>query len=176
MKKIIFTFVVLVMTTCYGYAQNTLPIDSKEEAIDILKGNEFFDILRYTADSMANIDRFVREICKIVPVDQEKSDLLKAQLLSVLQKKEGYSQHWSLLYWPIGQAPDFGVNIKAVLKDNFNVADYEKVLSQAEKNLNTAYSAYRYLVVLQKEELDWVVLGFTSTSEHIKKVYDYFGI
>lgn len=176
MKKWIFTFAVLIMATCYGYSQRAPEIDTKEEAIAILKSSDFFYILRYPEDSVTNVNRFVREIDKIVYSDQQKSDQLKVQLLSVFQKKEGYSQQWSLLYWPVGQVPYFGSSIQAVLRDNFSASDYEKISSLTAKDLNTAYSAYQYLVALQKEELGWLVLGFTSTPEHIKKVYEYFGI
>lgn len=177
MRKIIFLLTALVTAT-FCYSQSISQINSKEDAIAILTHNNLFDILRYPADSVANVDRFVREINQVIPLDPQKSNQLKAQLLSVLQKKEGFSEHWSLLYWPVEQTPILGTNIRAVLKDNFSNSEYEKITSQISNKLSIAQTAYRFLVSYQRErqsEEDRMI-SFSSNAEYLKQVYEYFGI
>ena len=173
MKKWMFIlFTVFTVATVYqGYAQNT-----PEKDIAILRGSELLDILRHETDTLANIDRFVGEIHKIVPLDQQKSDLLKKGILAVLQKKEGWGKDWSLLYWPIGRSPFVGSNTNKLLKDNFSPSDYEKLSDQLSKELETAVSAYKRLTELHKTRENWVSLGFISLPDYIQMIYEYFDI
>lgn len=176
-----FLFAAIVLFVSYsGYAQDLPKFEgSTEDAIGIVRNSYFVPMLTYAADTLLNIDRFIREVDKIVPVDRQKKGQLEIQLLSVLQKKEGYSMDWSLIYWPLGRAPFVGSNVDAVLKDNFSSSEYEKLSEQLSKNLITTISAYQFLFYLQKEELekqDYFIIGFPDNPRLIKGVYDYFDI
>ncbi len=176
MKRILFLLTTLVAVAHWGNAQDRPHIDSRDEAIAILKNSEFFDILRNPTDTINNIDRFVSEINRIVSIDQQQSNRLKAQILSVLQKKEGFPQDWSLIYWPLGQFPFVGSNINHVLKANFSASDYARLSDQLSKNLGTAVSAYARLAESHKTKENWASIGFIDMPDYIKMIYEYFGI
>jgi hypothetical protein len=173
MKKLIISlFTVFMAATVHqGYAQNT-----PQEAIAILRVSGFIDILRNPTDTLANVDRFIGELNKIFPVDQQKHSLLKERILSVLRKKEGFSEDRSLIYWPLGQYPFVGSNIDRVLKDNFSISVCEKLSGQLAKNLKVTITAYEYLVKRHKINENLAALGFIDTPDYINMIYEYFDI
>jgi hypothetical protein len=173
MKKLIVSlFTVFTVVTAYqSHAQNT-----PEKDIAILRSSELLDILRLNTDILANVDRFVGEIHKIVPLNQQKSDFLKKEMLAILQKQEGGAENWSLLYWPIDRSPFLGSSIDKLLKDNFSPSDYEKLSDQLSTKLETAVSAYNRLTELHKTRVDAVDFCLNSMARYIQMIYEYFGI
>ncbi|MDR2912670.1 MAG: hypothetical protein LBV38_05150 [Alistipes sp.] len=178
MKNFVFLLSAFFMLLPYcGYAQYGPKFEgSKEEAIAILRNNEFLDILRYPKDSLGNVERFINELSKIAPIEPQNSELLKRQLLSVIKKKEGYWTDWSLVCWPIGKLPFIGSGADKVLKDNFSVAEYEIMSEQLLANMITATATYAYLTELHMVMEEWVVRGFIDGSDYIEMIYDYFDI
>ncbi len=96
MKRLLFSFLFFAMAVG-GHAQDTLQIDSKEEAIAILRSNKFFEILRNPTDTLENIDRFINEIGQITPIDQQKIDLLKPQFY--LASQDPRNRQGGILFW-----------------------------------------------------------------------------
>ncbi len=161
-----------------GHVQNTNNPGDKEESVKILKNSEFINILRHSADEYAfdNVDRFIVEINKIIPVDQLKKKVLKTELLSVIQEKKGVSHDWYLVFLPWGETPYIGQDIYNVLKNNFSASDYGRLSNQLSNNLTAAYYAYDYLAKLYTVEKGNGVRGFIDKPEYIDMIYQYFGI
>ena len=149
---------------------------SKEETITILRNSEFLTILRYPADTLNNVNRFIDEVNKITILDLQKNELLKTELLSALQKKEGAWTDWTLICWPIRRPPFIGTSIDKVLKDKFSFSEYEKLSEQLSANLIRASSAYEYLTKLHMDMEEWVVRGFIDGADYIDMIYKYFDI
>ena len=179
MKKSCFLLIVFVVTMISGgYAQNTPKFDSKEEAITIVRNSEFINILRYLndEDKSANVDRFINEVNKIVPVDSQKKEQLKTRLLFAVQGKIEDLSDFSLIHWSRGNSPYIGSGIFAVLKDNFSASEYDILSKQLPENLTIAASAYLYLSDLYKTLEGWVVGAPTDMPHYIEWVYEYFDI
>jgi len=178
-NSIVFLFTVFLAITHSHYAQGTVPIDSKEEAIAILKANNFMEILRNPTDTLTNIDRFIKEIDKIIPINQEKISILKTQILPALQNRDRDSQYWSLLFWPWHAGSlHVGLNVNHILKSNFSITDYEKISEQLSCNLTKTNEAYLYLARVRNKELtgEESPLITPGSRESLENVYSYFGI
>ena len=178
MKKIGFLIVMLFSAVSYhSYAQHSVPKfeGSKEEAIAILRNSEFINILRHVEDqdSSDNIDRFLVEVDRIVPMDRQKREALKAKLLDV-PPKDIRAQSW-LMHTAIN-VPSIAPSILKILEETFSASDYEKLEEQLTANQITAISAYEYLTEQHMVMEEWVIRGFISLPEYIEMIYDYFDI
>ena len=181
MKKIGFLLILFFSAVSYqSYAQYSVSKfeGSKEEAIAILRNSEFVNILRHVEDqdSSDNIDRFLVEVDRIVPMDRQKREVLKTKLLDVPKKDTQIKRSGWLTRAPINFPPYITPNALKVLQETFSTSDYEKLEEQLTANQITAISAYEYLTEQHMVMEEWVIRGFISVPEYIEMIYDYFDI
>jgi hypothetical protein len=158
MKKIVlFLFAILVISNC-GFSQNNEApkFDSKEDAIKALKENYLYMYFKNPEDTIANIDRFIDEVNKIVPFDNEKRINIKASILSEIKQTEKSMTVNHVLGLNTYNIPNFipvmGINVNDILKSSFSSSDYEKIHDGILKDrINTRF-AYNYLSQLYKEK------------------------
>ncbi len=154
-----------------GFAQDSVSIASKEDAIEILRSSEFVQIYRFTDDDRGNVERLLREIDKTIPIDDDKKILLRNQLLDAAQ----------LVVWPMDRPPFIGTAVDAMLKNNFNTTEYEILSSRLTEGMENAVGAYYYLKSVYKEQTEReagepVIFSLTHTPSFVNMIYEYFDI
>lgn len=180
MIRIVYLFFLVVFAQ-KGYAQET-SVCSKEQAISILQNSEFINIHRsFDEDKPVSVEKFIIEIDKIVPLDEETRQVLSEQLLAMVQTEQQYVVNNSLIFWSITTQPFIGPSALDILKDNFSALEYEKLSAGLLSGWLTAIEAYDFLRMVWKEEFEKeigesVTLTFPGSNDGIDFLYDYFDI
>lgn len=87
MKNLIGLFAVVMVIINCGFSQNSAsPQFTKETAIATLRANYLFMYFKSTEDTTANINRFIDDVNKIVPVDNGKRNVLRTQILAAIRQ------------------------------------------------------------------------------------------
>lgn len=166
-KYILLPAVFMAITIQFGFAQASPGIKSKEEAIAILRSNEFLQIYRTPNCDSVNVEKFIKEIDKIVHLEAETAGNLKEQLLR--------SAECEIVIWPLS-APFISKEVGNVLRNNFTDSEYNELSSELAEKLIKMSDAYRYLSSLRQQKEGVVPFGYPGNSEYIDTIYDYFDI
>ena len=136
------------------------------------------NIFRYRTDedSSANVDRFLIEVERVMPLDQQKRELLKSQMIDIPRKDTRIKGSGWLLGYYSSAPPMIGRSLLAVLKDNFSDSEYELLSEQLSANLTKAVSAYEYLTELKMAEEGQTIRVVTGLPNEIPRLYKYFDI
>lgn len=126
----------------------------------------------YGANLKRAVGLFVGEVDKIVGVTQPE---LKEQLLSVVEKREGYANDYTILFWNALGRPFIGRSILDVLRQNFSDADYTMLSEALSARATEAVSAYEYLSKAFQRD-NPLVYGVDYYLGYIEMVYEYFEI
>ena len=169
-----------ISTDC-GFGQNYEPPQiPKEDAIAAIKENSLYMYFGYPEDTVANINLFINNINKAVPMDKEKGDTIKVLILSKLKQPKEKKLHNDVLYdvhyftefertlaknandivndlleiWH--RLPNFipvmGINANDIIKESFTHEDYEKIYERLLKDNKYARYIYRALRYLYTEK------------------------
>ncbi|MDR2894266.1 MAG: hypothetical protein LBU97_02250 [Alistipes sp.] len=154
----IFLTTLFVLTLHYSNAQEwkVVPEFTKENCIALVRDNYLFQYFRNPTDTLANLDRFVETVNKIVPIGTEKKESLKEQLLiSVNQqtdKLDVNSQIRNTLSPTWGYVPLLGGRADDVLLANFTEAEYQLIFDVTSWEKWSASYASSELRIMQKKE------------------------
>jgi len=182
LRYLIPLFLISATTICSGLCQTGSPtwIGSKEKAMLTLHDSDLFKTLRNPADTLGNVDRFLKRINYIVPISKSTEARIKALLLEgIQQNNEHVDRSYTLLSENSGQIPVMGLNVDEILKEHFKTEDCEMISIQQSNHNQAAISAYSYLVKLYKEEKsteNLVVVGCSDTKMFIDMIFDYYDI
>ena len=207
MKNLTLTLLFAVFSIFCGHAQYIFVEDpdySREEAISILKENYVFMYLRHPADTVATLDRFVETLNRIVPIGDGKREAIKAQALAAVQKQTIFggdmrtermnaqteklpSIDWQIQILVIGTPnlenyiPLLAGNVDAVIRANFNDADYAMIYKTLYDERNKARGAYRVLGDYFRSEAPEKIEGIGAAREtyaevRFNKIFDHYNI
>ena len=152
-----------------------------EEAIATIKANYLYMYFGYPKDTEANINQFIDNISKAVPVSKEKGDKIKKLILDKIKRKGTTISVYQVLRLDMWyDLPDFilimGINADDILLDCFDYSDYENICSKLETDKIFAKEAYDYLETLYKRiEHKWEVHNMLK-EYRLNSIFKYYGI
>ena len=159
-KNVLFLFATVVIWICCGFGQSYESHQfTKEEAITVIKESYLFMWFRYPKDTVANINRLVDNINKVVPVSNEKRGEVIASILFEIRQTEKIlsvndvldSRGWQQRVNLPNFIPIMGINANDIIKSSFSSSDYEKIYDRLVNDRIHARNAYGYLFQLYNE-------------------------
>ena len=167
-----------------------------QEAINTIRANYLFMFFRQPNDTTANINRLIRDINRVVPVDREANARIREQILAEMwqawQPNREQSQ-WQAFYKSPNSTftlnrfdiPDFipimGINANEIIRNNFSEADYKKIYERLVQDRIDARRAYLQLRTLYNQGKscwsDWVIdNGIDSEMTVFHTIFEHFNI
>jgi|GEM_PF-3491098 len=186
-KLLFVAFLFSALSAGSAFSQNNeAPRFTKDEAIAVLRANYLFMYFKNPEDTTANIDRFIDNVDRIVPVDADKRVRLKTLILSVLNNmgpREPTANAELSQLLDVEQNMNYillmGIGIGDILKHNFTLAEYETIYNELISERHTAKIAYYNLSKLYKEEpfnKDIVFVNWANPKGFLDKVFKYYGV
>ena len=169
-----------------GYSQDRSPVNySTEECISIFRNNYLFTYFRNPADTVATLDCFIATVDRIVPIDNDKKERIKEQILSEVRQPDtrNLSDQIDFLvgYFPTtatDQIPFMDINVNEIIRANFSVREYaliDKTIADERKNGRIAlWSLYQRYKDLTGEEISGPVETWFELL--VDTMFDYFDI
>lgn len=137
---------------------------------------------RNPADTVANLNRFIETVDRIVPLSDEKKEMIMEQALSeVRQQKEKLpltDQMFNLTFSIEEHITLMGTNIIDVMRNNFNDEEFARLYNTMEREMRWAIFAQNVLDVnIHKGTTPKTRAGEAPKQiDRLNLVFDRFGI
>ncbi len=168
MKKYTLLLLLIAVAIKGSFAQDLSGIKSEQEAVQIIRSSRFMQIYKSADCDKLNVERFVGEVEKIIPLEKGKKAALKGQLFNVAECE--------MIVWPVNRPPFIAEAVDDVLKNNFDSAQYCELSVRLIEKLAQMNSAYGYLSSILQQKEGYVPFGYPGSLEYIDMIYDYFDI
>jgi hypothetical protein len=151
----------------------------------MVKESYHFAYFSNPADSVANIDRFIATINRIVPMGNEKSETIKNQALSAVRSSDILTlndQFYNLAFNVEEHISLMGTNVIDVIRDNFDESEFAILYKAMDSERRWALHAYGVLLVLSKKEspelkgADKDVPNSKLYEHWLNQTFDYYNI
>jgi hypothetical protein len=176
-----------------GYSRSL----SQEEAVLRVKNSYQYKYFRNPTDTLANLNNFIEEIDKIVPMNNQKKNALKKQVMvAVRQQTDKKSLSEQIFYFHYTQDKIIyviGTNVIDVIKNNFSEDEITRIHESMDKERFKAFYAYSELGVIYaqkykkprtrpvgvpatREEVLEISRNLPSQKEKLDRIYEEFNI
>ncbi len=155
-----------VLSFCIGYAQNeksspliryakenVYAVPTDEEAKSMLKDSYHYMYFRNPTDSVANLNRFIATINRIVPLSPGKERIIREQAMAAVRQQTEKlplsDQMFNLIYSIDEHITLMGTNVIEVIRNNFDEADFTLIYGTMEREMRWAIYACSQLEMRQ---------------------------
>jgi hypothetical protein len=188
--------VCLVLSLVCGYSQTPPLRLTKKEAISRIKESYHYKYFRNPTDTLANLNNFIETVNKIVPMSDQKKNMLKEQAMSAIHAQiDKLSLTYQMNDLVFTQAKHIflmGTNVIDIVHDNFSEEEFLRIYETMDQDRKWDIYAYGVLKAIRKREHKEVtskdkammspeerverIKNLPSNKETLDSVFDEFNI
>ena len=186
MKRKIILLASLLSLSFLSFGQivvNPAHFDSTSEPVSLIRESYLFMSFKHPNDTTQNITLFLRDIGRIVSMNDAQKSTIRSQLQSALNQQPKKWVTADMLYWlPYlvdNDIPFMGINVNDIILANFAHTQYVDIFNALKAQRIRTNDAYVFLERLCQNVLfqqDGVILGGPDFTPLLHVTYRHHGI